>query len=278
MTNKPTEALDFLGISYENGEWDAPFASVDEMFEYAARCRWFILWPYEGEDSNADGENNGASAAVRRNLKSNDRARMRQRPIFARWVDEFIPACLAAGRFVVGPSETRTCASVRDEVRALAFETFPDVEDAYNNQLAAWNREKTRIFVKNKLIKEDMCLPDSIAHVLPASQEGGGSMEDIEKVWRGVLRSALVRIVVEGDEGFDGIVLPKLRDENDVLIVDEVKEFITENWEMVGRVAWKENCVRAAEAYRIKEERMKMAAEASAVAVAADGGTSGCGR
>lgn len=277
LTHQPAEALDFLGMSHQNGEWETPFASVDEMFEYAARCRWFILWPREVEDSHPGEEDHeaeaaaavpaaAAAAAFRDKLKSNDRARMRQRPIFARWVEEFVPSCMATGRCVVDPfaDPKRTRASVREEVRALAFATFPGVEDGYNNQLAAWTKEKARIFVKNTLIKKDMCLPDSIAHVLPTPQEGGGRMGDIEKVWRGVLRSALIKIVVEGDESFDGIELPKLRDEKGVLIVDEVKAFIADNWETIGRVAWKENCARAAVAYRIKEERIKQTAEEAA--------------
>lgn len=197
---------------------------------------------------------------------------MRQRPIFARWFDEFVPACQATGRFIA--TDSRSEAAVRDEVRAAAFRAFPGAETAYDSQLAAWRAEQARIFVKNTLIKTDACLPGpkSIARVLPAPKKGGGGAQDIEKGWRGALRSALVRIVVKEDfSGFEGVFAPPmLRDKWGVLLVDEVEKWITENWEAVGREAWRENGIRAAEAYRIREGRKKERAagdEASAKAV-----------
>lgn len=232
-----------------------PFPSVNDLFEYAAGCRWFVLWPYEdkseNENENEKGSEQKARDTARSKLKSNDRQRMRQRPIFARWVEEFVPGCQASGRFV---AQHGTPDAVRDAVRAAAFREFPGTEEAYVAQLAAWSREKTRVFVKGKLIKQDMALPDSISYALPRPQEGGGGVDDIEKCWRGVLRSALTKIVLEDDEGFEGIVPPRKRDQHGVLVVDDVKEWIMENWEAVGRVAWKQNCTHAAESFRRKKE------------------------
>lgn len=196
---------------------------------------------------------------------------MRQRPIFARWFDEFIPAGQAAGRFAASgiyPATDAEATVLRDKVRAAAFREFPGAEAAWEDQLAAWHAENARIFVRNTLIKTDACLPrgpGSLAHVLPAPQEGGGSIEDIEENWRGALRSALVRIVVNQDcGGFEDVVAAAaggppagLRDERGVLRADEVMKWIEDNWEAVGRVAWRENCARAKEAFRVKEERRK---------------------
>lgn len=282
LTNKPTEALDFLGLPHRAGEWDKPFTSVTELFEYAAGCRWFTLEPREDKRDHENDDVNAKQKALddaRRKLKSNDRQRMRQRPIFARWVEDFVPGCQASGRFV-GRSH-RTHDSVRDDVRAAAFGAFPGAEEAYTTRLAGWHREKTRIFVKTKLIKLDMALPDSIAHALPRPQEGGGSVEDIEKCWRRVLRSALTRILLQDYQEFEGIVPPQLRDLHGVLLVDDVKEWITENWEAVGRIAWRENCARAAESFRIKKAAAeKEAAEKGSIAItlgAAEAGDEGAG-
>lgn len=268
LTNKPNEVLDFLGLGNTDGEIGRPFPSVDEMFEYAARSRWFVLWPERDSSPRVDGgagKGEGEAAAVK--LKANDRARMRQRPIFARWVEEFLPARHAAGRFVrPGPGH-----STRADVRKFAFAAFPGSEERYTDQLTVWNREKACTFVRNT-IKKDHCIPSNITHILPALQEGSaGTTEDVEASWRGVLRSALAKIVTKDDGMFagDGIVPPRLCDEHGVLIVEEVKEWIGKNWEEVGRLAWRENCARAAEAYRIKKERERTKAEENAVTASA---------
>lgn len=263
LTDKPAEVLDFLGLASDNGQWERPFASVDALFKYAATSRWFILDPKSIHDSVA--------AAARRNLKSNERRRMQQRAIFARWIEEFLPACHATGRFVADAGYDLN--SVRGQVRAAAFHAFPDAQQAYDAQLAAWDAERARIHVKNTLIRTDACLPPSIAHVLPTPQEGsGGTAEDIETTWRSVLRSALMRIIANDEEGFEGITPPRLRDERGVLRAEEVREWIAANWEVVGQVAWRLNCQRAAEAYHIKEERrVAQAAKEEVVVAGGDG-------
>ncbi|KAF3764880.1 hypothetical protein M406DRAFT_239722, partial [Cryphonectria parasitica EP155] len=254
LTDNPTDLLDFLALEHEAGQWTSPFPSVDEMFEYAASCRWFTLWPEapnnEAGSAVPDGSKDREEAsAAKVKLDPGDRERMSQRAVFARWVEDFIPHCLATGRFVTPDPQTRTKAAVRDQVRRLAFEKFPGSEARYTAQLAAWNREKARIFVKNKLIKHDMAVPEDISH--------------IGRSWRGGLRSALVQIIVEDENGFQehGIETPQLRDEHGVLVVDRVKTWIEENWEDVGRAAWSKNCTRASQWFRIKKERETKRAE-----------------
>ncbi|KAK7745423.1 hypothetical protein SLS53_002920 [Cytospora paraplurivora] len=268
LTRRPTEVLDFLGLRHQNGEWKRPFRSVEDLFEYAASCRWFMLWPgssteaEEEEETKAsrsdpnDANNKGGRdhSEETKKLKHNDRARMKQRPIFARWVEEFKPRCREQGRFLVS-DPGKTPDQVRDEVRRLAFETFPESEAAYAAALAAWRREKIRIYVKNKVIKEDVCLPADISHALPAPQEGARSApSDVERHWRGVLRSALAKILTQDDGGFGGFVPPALRDGDGVLVVEDVKDWIGRNWEEVGRVAWAMQCEKARA--RMEERRL----------------------
>ncbi|ROW16147.1 hypothetical protein VPNG_01803 [Cytospora leucostoma] len=271
LTRSPTEVLDFLGLRHQNGEWKRPLRSVEDLFEYAASCKWFMLWPRgstEAEDEETaasrgavdDASNNNKGARDHseetKKLKHNDRARMKQRPIFARWVEEFKPRCREQGRFLVTDPD-RTPDRVRDEARRLAFETFPGSEAAYAAALAAWRREKARIYVKNKVIKEDACLPADISHshVLPTPQEGATSAPpDAERHWRGVLRSALAKILIQDDAGFGGIVPPALRDGDGVLVVEDVRDWVVRNWEEVGRVAWEMQCEKARA--RMEERRL----------------------
>lgn len=104
-------------------------------------------------------------------------------------------------------------------------------------------------------------------------------MEDIEEGWRDTLRSALIKIVIHqncnGFEGVVGGVAPpaRLRDEGGALRVDEVKAWIAENWEAVGRVAWREKRARTSEAFRAMKEQRKEEKAAEDEASAAVAGT-----
>ena len=274
LTSHPTKVLDFLGLSYQHGELERPFQSVDELFEYAASCRWFMLWPEGIEpeekeqqatrggstDVNSTKGINGDQSEQARRLKCNDRARMKQRPVFARWVEEFRPRCRKQGRFLVS-DPGRTPAHVRDEVRLEAFRAFPGCESAYAATLTAWRREKVRIHVK-RVIKEDVCLPADVSHVQPVPQEGTNAA-GAERSWRGALRSALAKILIDDDEGFAGIVPPRLRDNEGILIVEDVKDWIVRNWEEVSRVAWSLQCARARAAMEERERKLAEAAGAA---------------
>lgn len=267
LTSDPAAVLDFLGLSQRNGEREKPFKSINDLFEYAASCKWFMLWP---KDQEAEEE------------KASDRSRVRNRPVFKRWADEFIPACRASGRFLVPNPEQRTRAAVRDEVRREVFRTFPGSEAAYDFVLASWNRERARVLVKNKIIKEDVCLPDDITPFLPTTttreHDGGGDdageeyMRDLEKNWRGVLRSALARVIIDDDDSFGGVDPPRLRDAEGVLQVDDVKDWINRNWERVGKVAWVLNCERARESVERKRKAAEDAQGGQPTASTATGG------
>lgn len=250
LSSSPAKVLDFIMIK-NHGEWAKRFSSVDALFGYSSRCKWFYIWLAHENEKN--------SAEVREGLKANDRQRMNQRPVFARWVEEYVPAQINLNRSFF-EKDKRTATDIRDEVRNAAFVTFPGAEERYNQQLAAWNKERTRIFVKNRLIKEDMALPESIACALPTPQEGS-SVAEVERNWRGVLRSALTKLIVNECTAYEGagIAPPQhVRDKYGVLIVDEVKDWIEKNWETVGRAAWVEQCARAAEKMRIKEARRQL--------------------
>lgn len=249
LTSCPAKVLDFIMVE-DHGVWAKRFSSVDALFNYTSKCKWFYVWLAH--------ENKKTSAEVKEGLKANDRQRMNQRPVFAQWAEEYVPFQINLNRSLL-ESDKRTATDIRDEVRNTAFSTFPGAEERYNQQLATWNKEKIRIFVKNKLIKEDMALPASIVCALPTPQEGSSAAE-VEKNWRGVLRSALTKLIVNESTDFEsrGITPPQLRDKYGVLIVDEVKDWIEKNWEAVGRAAWVEQCARAAESIHNKEARQQL--------------------
>lgn len=254
LTNSPAEALMFL-IRDKQEEWYKPFPSVDAMFAYAARCRVYDVWlAHEKEKLQ---HRKGKVIEIKETRHHHKR--MRTRPIYARWVDEYVPAQIAAlDPSLSTPIDSRD--KIRTTVREAAFVTFPGSRERYTQQLVAWDTEQARIFVKNTLIKQDLALPESVASALPAPQEGV-SEADLEEDWRGCLRSALVEIVVNESTTFTDregkSIVPEfsLRDPHGVLSTDHVLEWIGKNWERVGHAAWAEMCVRSAERPREKDEK-----------------------
>jgi hypothetical protein len=252
LTSDPTEANDFLGLSRPKGDMEKPFESVNALFEHVANCKWFMLWPRD-EDKDEKGT---SSEGTIDGTDKETQERMKQRPLFDRWINEFIPACRTRRRFMVTNPEERTPQTVRDELRKQAFEVFPDSKPRYNARLTDWNKEKTRIYVKNGLIKGGAYLPEDIKPYLPVPRDHDGDSGDgdkearllaIERQWRGALRWALEKVIIGDDDSFEGVVPPKLRDNEGVLKVDEIKGWIEKNWVNVGRAAWKQQCDRARE-------------------------------
>ncbi|KAI1371657.1 hypothetical protein F4677DRAFT_287340 [Hypoxylon crocopeplum] len=124
LTTEPKEVLDFLGLSYSGTQWEEPFASAKDLFEYVATCRLFCIHPLEAEPKNdkngpvLEGEINQAK------LKASHRRRLAKRPVFREFFEEFLPACRDAGLFT---AQTAT----RDSVCVEAFNRFPGTRVAY---------------------------------------------------------------------------------------------------------------------------------------------------
>lgn len=273
LTISPTEARRFL-LDGDTADWTKRFVSVDAFFAYAARCKWYSAWlAHERVRLQKQQDTN-----IKATLKSNDRQRMRTRGVFARWINEHVPAQIRD----LPIAETDTTPSrdeIRDAIRESAFETFPSVRARYEAQLADWNKEQNRIFVKNTLIKQDLALPASIDSALPVPQCGTDAAQ-LERHWRGALRSALVKIIVDDeDPGFEyseeeqeenktddeklennGTAAPKLqslRDEHGILVLDDVTAWIGANWKRVGRAAWNAMCKQNAERLAKKNEKRR---------------------
>lgn len=75
MTKEPTQVLQFLGLDVER-YWK-PFNTLDEMMSYAATCRFHDPGRWAGKE--------------RTTLRAKDRQRANKRPAFAYWTDSYIP-------------------------------------------------------------------------------------------------------------------------------------------------------------------------------------------
>ncbi|KAI8629485.1 hypothetical protein F5Y19DRAFT_83761 [Xylariaceae sp. FL1651] len=245
LSSEPNDILGFLGLKADGKQWEEPFVCDEDIFEYAASCRLFWVQPQEREsvdngyggggggdgieiEGGDEGNSGNSSAANRRRLKSSDRRRMSQRTLFRKWIDEFLPACRASGRFASSTPLTR------DEVRLQAFDYFPGVQTVYNRKAKNWRIRRQRETLWKAIIKPSV----------PA---------DLDPHFRGCCTSALKKIILGGDDSFDGIVLPDLLQDQDGLFdEDAVRDWVTTNWEEIGKVAWRLNSERYAASLECK--------------------------
>jgi hypothetical protein len=72
LSTSPSAVLKFLDLD-ETDYW-TQFESLDAMFSYAASCRFYDPKAYEGKED----------------LKSNDRLRMKKRPMFMKWYEGYL--------------------------------------------------------------------------------------------------------------------------------------------------------------------------------------------
>lgn len=201
LTSDPSRVLRFLDLPMD-GYWDKPFATTEDMFDYATRCRLMYVYPVAAEPDA-------------KKLKANDRRRMNYRPVFRKWVDEFVPECRRLGKF----SERKF---TRDAVTEEAFAEF-GVEEEFNARRNEFLAERQRDFIWNTAIKGS--IPESNV----------SNQESI--LYRSCLAKALKRIILEDDTRYGIVPETSLKDPNGTYNIEAVQAFITKYQEEVGKAA-----------------------------------------
>lgn len=230
LTADPDTILDFLGLGSGDLFWKAPFQSVDDLFEYVASGRWFWVAPDKPEDQDdpvaaAAGSGDGGVAADKKKLKANDRRRMKSRPVYRAWVEEFLPKCRAEGRAVV-ENATETKAKLRLAVREEAFDRFDGVRTEYETRLKEWLIERQRDEILRSVIK------------------GGVPVEGVAPEYRACVIRALRNILIPADDSDDTLPDYGIQPETPVRLADgqydveAAKDFVRDHWEDLGKAAW----------------------------------------
>ncbi|KAK4108750.1 hypothetical protein N656DRAFT_717325 [Canariomyces notabilis] len=230
LTQDPVEILQFLGLQVE-GFWTEPFESVDKLFEYVTTSRLFWIQPAAPDGDDAE----GAAGVLgreegRKTLKSNDRRRMKGRPVYRRWINEYIPSLRAQGQFI-REGEGKSVREIRDAVRDEAFAWF-FVEAEYKNRLKDWQLKRADEEMKS-LIKS--WVPD-----------------DLDPQHRSCLVSALRKIIMEDDLSFGVIPPSPLKDDEGFYKKETVCHFVQQNWQLISNIAWEKQLQRAREAMKRK--------------------------
>jgi hypothetical protein len=238
LTREPSEVLKFLGLP-EDGYWDRPFDTLEDMYEYVARCRMFWVKPRSEDDSDVDGGTQG-SLESRENLKANDRRRMNLRPAFQKWIDEFRPKCREQGRFL----EEQT---TREVIQEEALEHFK-VREIFSKQRDDFIREKIREAVLRDVIKASVPLG-------PEDDDVDEAARARQNMDRGNLIRALKGIIFEGDQGYGIVPEEPLQDENGFFIVENIRHFIEQNLDNISE------SIRANNRFKFEKHKHKRSLE-----------------
>ncbi|CAH0023032.1 unnamed protein product [Clonostachys rhizophaga] len=218
LTSDHEEVMDFIGLP-TSGYWDGPFDTLNDLYEYAAQCRMFSVPPsVEGSDTSVTSSEGKASSESppKRKLKANDRRRMNYRPIFRKWIEEFVPECSKQGRF-------RELSLTREEVTQQAMDKF-DVRKEFEQRRQEFLLERDRDAIWKNVIK---------VQVPEADLSNTKSI-----TYRGCLLKALKKIILEGEETCGVVPGNSMKDENGFFIPDAVKTFIRENKDAIGYKAY----------------------------------------
>lgn len=213
LSDRPGEVLGFLGL--DEGRWWSEFEGREEMFRYAMGCRMFWVKEekveVEGDGQVKEGGKEGGDGG-KGVLKHNDRQRMNKRPIFAAWIEEFIPKIRVEG----GAREAKV---TRDEITEEALGKF-GVKGEWEKRVREWRVERNR-YELGRVIKG--AVPES----------GVEGMDNL-------VRSAAIRVlreVIKDGQDFDGRV-PEVSKTNEEGLFDleKVKEFVEGNWKGAGDI------------------------------------------
>lgn len=296
LTDDPHVALDLLGLSDDKGQWDHPFDSYEDLFNYVATCRFFYVSPHpSGTASDGDAQDgpeqlklpqeldahgrpsSAAHGGTRKSINANDRRRTNSRPLFRAWVDEFIPRCRAAGLYPPPPppppplddastaASTDTKEDLRNTVRDECFARFPAAALEYGQRLAAWRKERHRLALVEAI---KAAVPAEDCERLPGYNNGRGCS-------RAVIIAALRKVVLDEDGDGDAERDPASgerarflagfvprRTDDGLWLVEDAAAFAGGRWRDIAPIAWEASQRRIAEAIRLKELKRK-AQEAS---------------
>lgn len=124
LTCDPNAVLDFLGL--DEDAYKQPFESVESMYRYVCKCRFFSHEAY-----------------LRAELKASDRKRMAQRELYRIFVEDWLPE----NAQLVAQQRDKNAHFSREYVLKEALNRFGKREE-YERRGEEWTKERDRLLTK----------------------------------------------------------------------------------------------------------------------------------
>ncbi|KAJ4346843.1 uncharacterized protein N0V89_010775 [Didymosphaeria variabile] len=156
LTRDPNQAMEFYG--YDKAKYHQGFDSEAEMFDWATNGRYFYWKVYEDRDET-----------------SNDRTRLNKRPMFRRFVHEYMPSC---GKGTI--SHTQTENSDPDAEKAI-----PSRQDVLQEALRMFDKheEYNAIILEHRTKGVEEALWLQINNSIPSQNAARGTILKGLKRW-----------------------------------------------------------------------------------------------
>ncbi len=126
LTRDPDIVLEFLGL--DTDAYMPPFESVESMYRYVCRCRFFSAERYVGGE-----------------LKANDRKRMAQRELYRAFVQDWLPE----NAHLVGQQKEINVQLSRDSVLEESLNKFGKRKE-YEKRVEDWRKERGDLLAKQE--------------------------------------------------------------------------------------------------------------------------------
>ncbi|KAG6081306.1 hypothetical protein E4U16_007583 [Claviceps sp. LM84 group G4] len=240
LTCNPSEVLCFLGLPIHNA-WEAPFASLRDMYEYVAQCPMFWAGPdiKKADHLKFNSEQPTTASLDVQTLKGDERRRLKSRPAFNRWMNDFVPECRRQGRYL----KKRTS---RHEVTNAALSRFHISHEYHSRRKEALLKSQEDVIFKD-LIK------GMIPHPATVPLPHVGLSDADAYLFRACQVKALKKVILEGDETY-GVLQPhvELKNTDGLFDLDRVVEFIARHKQEVGEKALLVHYKRCREAMAAK--------------------------
>ncbi|KAI1342558.1 hypothetical protein F5Y15DRAFT_308893 [Xylariaceae sp. FL0016] len=279
LTEDPAEILNFLGLKNDGTQWEEPFNTEREFFEYAASCRFFQSGHKSAPPSvefgsaktasgfgielpppqpvDMSGLLDGTAFEKKKKLKFDEGKGLESDREKSPGSNEKKTSGVTENRRYrpvfrrwleeyeqpwaeEADHDSDQHRRARDTIRDEAFVCFPGAEAEWQRRVLDFKYQRQRETLWSTVIK-------------PAVPT------DIDSMFRGLACSALKKIILQDDSSFGFTYPDSLKDTDGCFVEDEVAKWVTTVWKQVGFAA---QCINT---QRLEEKKTKDAEEATKV-------------
>ncbi|KAK2772605.1 hypothetical protein CKAH01_13901 [Colletotrichum kahawae] len=289
LTQDPYEILSFLGLAADSHIWDSAFESLEDMYEYAATCRFFCSLPLSAQSSPAAPATptSTVSSAATTSVKSpaSSSSLPPSTPASA------IPSSRSPAAAPPATPSTQTSTSTADvqtpepskkklnhsdRKRMNSRKAYSDFINEFIPQCRKEGRfiqvpgtiksVRAEAFERFPGVKEvfearhiDFLNDQDILTIMAKLKSSWipaiDTTDPRQCQYRGCQTKALKRIIFEGNDSYGGIVPEEpLKDGSGRWNVDRVEEFVKKHMDAIGIIAYEQNQQAYAKRKR-REER-----------------------
>ncbi|KAF4877787.1 hypothetical protein CGCSCA1_v003193 [Colletotrichum siamense] len=276
LTQDPYEILSFLGLAADSHIWDSTFESLEDLYEYAATCRFFCSLPLSDQSSPAAPATPTRTASPSTTTSTKSPASSSSLPPStpassvpsSRSQPSVLPATPStrtptATADVQTPEPSKKKLNHSDRKRITSRQAYSDFINKFIPQCRKEGRftqvpgttmsVRVEAFERFPGVKEvfetrhteflnDQDILTIMAKLKSSWIPHIDTTDPRQCQYRGCQTKALKRIIFEGNDSYGGIVPEEpLKDRSGRWNVDRVEQFVKKHMDVIGKIAYEQN-------------------------------------